>query len=113
MMKWLIKHGFVSSKRITDEWADWATKKQLDYLQTRVAVIWGWVGGDKMKEFEELAEKTHEIFRQDLGRLMDVERTRESNLGLNDIRTELRMLIDHLGLRDTLKEKYEKEQSEK
>ena len=110
MIKWMIKHGFVSAKNITDEWADWATKRQLEYLVSRVAVIWGWIGGDRMEKFEKLAEETHKILKHDLDRWMDVERTRESNLGLKDIRTELRLLIDHLGLRETLREKLEEEQ---
>jgi hypothetical protein len=109
MMKWLIKHGFVSKEKTINKWADYAVSTQLEEMGCKMAVLYGWLDGDRMKKFEEMADRTHKLFKQDLDRWRETERVRESNLALTDLRTELHMLIEHLGLEEVLRKKYENE----
>lgn len=88
MIKFLIKHGLIKPEHY-----DYSFEHRLQDVEMKIAVLYSWVNGKKFQKFEELVEKTHEMFGKDLDRQEKIEDMRAAILSQLDLR-ELRDKID-------------------
>jgi hypothetical protein len=95
LIKFLIKH-----KWLKPEHFDYAFEHRLQAIEARVAILFSWVNGKKFEQFEELVEKTHEMFGKDLDRqekIEDIRATTLSQLDLREIREKIDLIMECFG----------------
>ena len=103
MIKWLIKHGLLKPEHY-----DYSFERRIQGVETKIAVLYSWVNGDKFKKFEELVEKTHEMFGKDLDRQERIEDMRSailSQLDLREIREKIDMIMECFGWEIAIQER--------